>query len=288
MATGRGGAGEGKHGEHTTETDVERDNDTPEVDHETGEAGRPPRRGRVSPEVTQRLRESTSTMIADGTHVDLISDGNAAADRMDDASHAETDTLDSMTVKESSRRAEDGMREAASSGTSKRWYARWKFWGFIFASVGGVTTLVLQGLALRPTKPDSPHADDAARAKEILAKWKALPDPQFWNHMKAYVGEQDFSLETQAYLMHYVAVFFEGPNENLPDADVTRLSELLQNAYLDAAAQRIPVPSTAIYARLAAGLDRTSSPNQPTAPLSRRTSAQIAMCALYALMDVEG
>ena len=147
---------------------------------------------------------------------------------------------------------------------------------------------MLQGLALRPTKPDSPHADDAARAKEVLAKWKALPDPQFWNHMKAYVGEQDFSLETQAYLMHYVAVFFEGPNENLPDADVTLLSELLQNAYLDAAAQRIPVPSTAIYARLAAGLDRTSSPNQPTAPLSRRTSAQIATCALYALIDAEG
>ena len=54
---------------------------------------------------------------------------------------------------------------------------------------------------------DGPYADEASFARELERK-AASSDPLFWTAVEAYVRQQSFSLETQIYLMHFVAAVF--------------------------------------------------------------------------------
>lgn len=170
-------------------------------------------------------------------------------------------------------------REPLDASRNKRWYARWKFWAFLGGTVGTMSAMIFSGLALRQGQPDDPDYEEAMAARRRLEKWRGLPDRDFWQEVAHYVGNQRFSLETQAHLMHQVELVFPSQFVPLRDGEAQRLADELCQVYRTRVGQGPEMPSLAIYWRLAEGLSGLAQDGR-TRTLPRAQCADIALIAL--------
>ncbi|MET3493151.1 hypothetical protein [Variovorax boronicumulans] len=226
----------------------------------------------------QRLVEIDRT----GSSAAIVAQGNIAADRME----AEIRSLDlgsggaADPQADACQRIDLGLLEPLNPAHDKKWYARWKFWSFILGAAGPVAALTLQGLALRPSEAGDAHADLVAKARKVLESWRRTSDPLFWTAVEAYVRQQGFSLETQAYLMHCIAAVFSGDAMKLSNDQSEQLAGLLNDTYCDALGTAATMPSSDIYRRLSEGLEATDCETGVRRMLGRSDAAQIAMTTL--------
>lgn len=222
-----------------------------------------------------------------GTSAGIVAQGHIEADRMQsgmpvldlgDGCMAEQ-RIDAMQC------IDFWLLEPLDPAHDKKWYARWKFWSFILGAAGPEAALTLQGLALRPTEPGDTHADLVAKARKVLESWRRTSEPLFWAAVECYVRQQSFSLETQAYLMHCIAAVFAGDPMKLSNAQSEQLAEVLTDTYCDALGSSAAMPSADIYRRLSQGLEATDRETALTRNLGRSDAAQIAMTALFSVIE---
>lgn len=215
-----------------------------------------------------------------GTGAAIVAQGHIAADRMQSG----MPLLDMGAGRTAGQRSDAvqsidfGLLEPLDPAHDKKWYARWKFWSFILGAAAPDAALTLQGLALRPSEPGDTHADLAAKARKVLESWRRTSEPLFWAAVECYVRQQSFSLETQAYLMHCIAVVFPGDATKLSDVQSEQLTGVLVDTYCDALGSSATMPSADIYRRLSKGL-------QDAHPLGRGDAAQIAITALLEIIE---
>lgn len=225
-----------------------------------------------------------------GSSAGIVAQGNVAADRMD----AEIRPPDlgngciAAQQADACQRIDLGLLEPLNPAHDKKWYARWKFWSFILGAAGPVASLTLQGLALRPSEPGDAHADLVAKARKVLESWRRTSDPLFWNAVEAYVRQQEFSLETQAYLMHCIAAVFGGDTMKLSNEQGEQLASLLTDTYCEALGTVATMPSSTIYRRLAEGLEATDRETGQRRMLGRSDAAHIAMATLVGALGQGG
>lgn len=233
-------------------------------------------------QLMQRLREIDH----DGRSAGIVAQGNIEADRME----ADIPVLDlgdgsvASLHASATRRIDHGLLETLDPAHDKKWYARWKFWSFIAGSNDPVAALVLQGLALRPSEPEDAHADLVAKSRKVLESWRRTSDPLFWTAVEAYVRQQSFSLETQIYLMHFVAAVFAGDTMKLSNAQSEALAQTLTCVWCDALGTSATMPSSDLYKRLAEGLEATDRETGEHRTLGRADAAQIALTALWTII----
>lgn len=222
-----------------------------------------------------------------GSCAGIVAQGHIAADRMQsgmplldlgDGGTAEqrTDAVQSIDF---------WLLEPLDPAHDKKWYARWKFWSFLLGASGPDVALTLQGLALRPSEPGDTHADLVAKARKVLESWRRTSEPMFWGAVECYVRQQSFSLETQAYLMHCIAAVFPGDAMKLSNAQSEALTTVLTDTYCDALGTSATMPSADLYRRLSRGLQATDRETARTRDLGRSDAAQIAITALFAIIE---
>ncbi|WP_435494649.1 hypothetical protein [Variovorax sp. RB3P1] len=217
----------------------------------------------------------------------IVAQGHIAADRMQ-SGMPRLDLDDGHTADQCSDAAQSidfWLLEPLDPAHDKKWYARWKFWSFILGASGPDVALTLQGLALRPSEPGDAHADLAAKARKVLESWRRTSEPLFWAAVECYVRQQSFSLETQAYLMHCIAAVFPGDGMKLSNAQSEALTAVLTGTYCDALGSSATLPSADIYRRLSQGLQATDRETALTRPLGRSDAAQIAITALFSIIE---
>jgi hypothetical protein len=222
-----------------------------------------------------------------GKSAGIVAQGHIAADRM----HSGMPLLDLGDGRIAGQRNDAvqsidfWLLEPLDPAHDKKWYARWKFWSFILGAQGPEVALTLQGLALRPSEPGDTHADLVAKARKVLESWRRTSEPLFWTAVECYVRQQLFSLETQAYLMHCIAAVFAGSPMKLSNAQSEALTAALADTYCDALGTSAAMPSADIYRRLAKGLEATDRETALTRPLGRGDAAQIAITALFSIIE---
>jgi len=234
-------------------------------------------------QLMQRLLDIDRT----GTSACIVAQGHIAADRMQSGmpvldlgggnmAEQQVDAMQSIDF---------WLLETLDPAHDKKWYARWKFWSFLLGAAGPEAALTLQGLALRPTEPGDAHADLVAKARKVLESWRRTSEPLFWAAVECYVRQQSFSLETQAYLMHCIAAVFAGTPMKLSNAQSEQLAGVLIDTYCDALGTSACMPSADIYRRLSQGLDATDRETGIPRYLGRSDAAQIAMTALFSVIE---
>ena len=228
----------------------------------------------------RQLMQRLADIDRSGKSAGIVAQGNIAADRME----AELPVLDAGAA----QRIDLGLLEPLDPAHDKKWYARWKFWGFMLGAAGPMPALTLQGLALRPAEPDDAHADLVAKARKVLESWRRTSDPLFWTAIEGYVRQQSFSLETQAYLMHCIAAVFGGDSMKLSNEQSEQLTATLTDTYCDALGISATMPSSDIYRRLSEGLEATDSETGLSRPLGRSDAAQVAMTTLMMVVGNGG
>lgn len=235
----------------------------------------------------RRLMQRLLDIDRSGTSAGIVAQGHIAADRMHSAMPL-LDLGDGRTADQRSDAAQSidfWLLEPLDPAHDKKWYARWKFWSFVLGACGPDVALTLQGLALRPTEPGDTHADLAAKARKVLESWRRTSEPLFWAAVECYVRQQSFSLETQAYLMHCIAAMFPGDGMKLSNAQSEQLTAVLADSYCDALGNSAAMPSADIYRRLSKGLQATDRESGLTRALGRSDAAQIAITALFAILE---
>ncbi|MFM9924964.1 hypothetical protein VLK31_18365 [Variovorax sp. H27-G14] len=228
-----------------------------------------------------------------GTSAGIVAQGHIAADRMqsgmprldlgDVSGLGDGRTADQRS--DAVQSIDFWLLEPLDPAHDKKWYARWKFWSFILGACGPDVALTLQGLALRPSEPGDTHADLVAKARKVLESWRRTSEPLFWAAVECYVRQQSFSLETQAYLMHCIAAMFPGDGMKLSSAQNEQLTAVLADTYCDALGSSATMPSADIYRRLSQGLQATDRETGLTRHLGRSDAAQIAITALFAVIE---
>ena len=222
-----------------------------------------------------------------GRAAGIVAQGHIAADRMESVMQ-ELDLGDGLVAGQRTDAAQSidfWLLEPLDPAHDKKWYARWKFWSFILGAAGPEVSLTLQGLALRPTEPGDAHADLVAKARKVLESWRRTSEALFWGAFECYVRQQSFSLETQAYLMHCIAAVFAGDTMKLSNAQSEQLTGILADTYCDALGTSATMPSADIYRRLSQGLDGTDRETLVTRRRGRSDAAQIAMTALFSVIE---
>jgi len=235
----------------------------------------------------QQLMERLLDINRGGTSAGIVAQGHIAADRMESAMQA-LDLGDGSVAEQRADAIQSidfWLLEPLDPAHDKKWYARWKFWSFILGAPGPEASLTLQGLALRPSEPGDAHADLVAKARKVLESWRRTSDPLFWSAVECYVRQHSFSLETQAYLLHCIAVVFGGDSMKLSNAQSEQLTGILANTYCDALGTSATLPSSDIYRRLSQGLEATDRETGLTRMLGRGDAAQIAMTALFSIIE---
>lgn len=235
----------------------------------------------------QQLMQRLLDIDRSGTSAGIVAQGHIAADRMESGMLV----LDLGDGSVAGQRADAvqsidfWLLEPLDPAHDKKWYARWKFWSFILGAAGPEASLTLQGLALRPSEPGDAHADLVAKARKVLESWRRTSDPLFWAAVECYVRQHSFSLETQAYLLHCIAAVFGGDTMKLSNAQSERLTGILAGTYCDALGTSATLPSSDIYRRLSKGLEATDRETGLTRMLGRSDAAQIAMTALFSIIE---
>lgn len=235
----------------------------------------------------RRFMERLLDIDRSGSSAGIVAQGHIAADRMQSGmplldmgngsiAGQRTDAVQSIDF---------WLLEPLDPAHDKKWYARWKFWSFILGAPGADAALTLQGLALRPSEPGDTHADLVAKARKMLESWRRTSEPVFWAAVECYVRQQSFSLETQAYLMHCIAATFPGDAMKLSDAQSEQLTNALADTYCDALGTSATMPSADIYRRLSQGLQATDRETMIARQLGRSDAAQIAITALFAIIE---
>ena len=234
-------------------------------------------------QLMQRLRDIDLS----GSSAGIVAQGHIEADRMQ-SGMAALDLGDGNVAEQRGDAVQTidfWLLEPLDPAHDKKWYARWKFWSFILGAAGSEAALTLQGLALRPTEPGDTHADLVAKARKVLESWRRTSEPLFWSAVECYVRQQSFSLETQAYLMHCIAVVFAGDPMKLSNEQSEQLAGVLADTYCDALGTSACMPSADIYRRLSQGLEATDRETGLVRNLGRSDAAQIAMTALFSVIE---
>ncbi|CAA2107180.1 hypothetical protein [Variovorax paradoxus] len=235
----------------------------------------------------RRLMQRLLDIELAGSSAGIVAEGHIAADRMQSGmplldmgngsiAGQRTDAVQSIDF---------WLLEPLDPAHDKKWYARWKFWSFMLGAAAPDAALTLQGLALRPSEPGDTHADLVAKARKVLESWRRTSEPLFWAAVECYVRQQSFSLETQAYLMHCIAATFPGNAMKLSNAQSEELTNTLTDTYCDALGTAATMPSADIYRRLSQGLQGTDRETMLTRQLGRGDAAQIAITALFAIIE---
>ncbi|RQO41415.1 hypothetical protein DBV14_28250 [Variovorax sp. KBW07] len=235
----------------------------------------------------QQLMQRLLDIDRSGTSAGIVAQGHIAADRMESGMQV-LDLGDGSVAGQRSDAVQSidfWLLEPLDPAHDKKWYARWKFWSFILGAAGPEASLTLQGLALRPSEPGDAHADLVAKARKVLESWRRTSDPLFWAAVECYVRQHAFSLETQAYLLHCIAAVFGGDTMKLSNAQSEQLTGILAGTYCDALGTSATLPSSDIYRRLSQGLEATDRETGLTRMLGRSDAAQIAMTALFSIIE---
>lgn len=235
----------------------------------------------------QQLMQRLLDIHRGGTSASIVAQGHIAADRMESAMQA-LDLGDGSVAEQRADAIQSidfWLLEPLDPAHDKKWYARWKFWSFILGAPDPEASLTLQGLALRPSEPGDAHADLVAKARKVLESWRRTSEPLFWTAVECYVRQHSFSLETQAYLLHCIAVVFAGDAMKLSNAQSEQLTSILASTYCDALGTSATLPSSDIYRRLSQGLEATDRETGLTRMLGRGDAAQIAMTALFSIIE---
>jgi hypothetical protein len=235
----------------------------------------------------QQLMQRLLDIDRSGTGAGIVAQGNIAVDRLESGMQA-LDLGDGSVAGQRADAAQSidfWLLEPLDPAHDKKWYARWKFWSFILGAVSPEASLTLQGLALRPTEPGDAHADLVAKSRKVLESWRRTSDPLFWAAVECYVRQHAFSLETQAYLLHCIAVVFGGDSMKLSNTQSEQLTGILADTYCDALGTSATLPSSDIYRRLSQGLEATDRETGVTRLLGRSDAAQIAMTALFSIIE---
>jgi len=85
--------------------------------------------------------------------------------------------------------------------------------------------------------------------------------------------------------MHCIASVFTGDPMKLSNAQSEQLAAVLADTYCDALGTSASMPSADIYRRLAQGLEATDRETGLTRTLGRSDAAQIAMTALFSVIE---
>ncbi|WP_198085958.1 hypothetical protein [Variovorax sp. E3] len=235
----------------------------------------------------QRLMQRLQDIDRCGHGTGIVAQGHIAADRMESVMQA-LDLGDGNVAEQrcdAVQCIDFWLLEPLDPAHDKKWYARWKFWSFILGAATPEVSLTLQGLALRPSEPGDAHADLVAKARKVLESWRRTSEPLFWAAVECYVRQQSFSLETQAYLMHCIAAVFAGDTMKLSNAQSEQLAGVLTDTYCDALGTSATMPSADLYRRLSQGLEATDRESGLARMLGRSDAAQIAMTALFTVID---
>ena len=130
-----------------------------------------------------------------------------ASKRLDvDASKTRSDVADAA---ESTKLLERG-KEIDNATPAKRWYARWKFWGFVVGAVVGLGGVVISIVALyyslhpkTELDPDILTDEEKKTLDKFIVAWNALPDHDYWLKMRDYVNKYTPTVNSQIEFMTY-------------------------------------------------------------------------------------
>jgi len=259
-------------------------------------------RGRIERILGSGNAENTRKVVA---YIDELQRTNRTAQAVEIGEHAQdlveldlggpapSGQGDALASREARDRNAAEAREPLDSAHTKRWYTRWKFWGFLgttISTAAAIGATIFAGLALRQARPDDPDYDAIKAAREQLQKWRDMADPSFWGLMLDYVRDTGLSLETQTQLMNYVEVYFPSAFVPLLDGETIALRNMLVTIYFAHAVPGPgPMPCLFIYERLAQGLQgKRADTQEQSANLPRAQCADIAVMAFLEIRRLKG